>query len=99
MAGEAEQTPEPQVVQPIPVVYFNAVTAHATAYEMALDLGLRTGDGAPEVAVRAVTTWEHAKSVRALLDRMIARYEEQVGSIRDIEPQTKEEAQDDAPDG
>jgi hypothetical protein len=99
MADEAEQTPEPRVVQPIPVVYFNAVRAHASAYEMALDLGLRTGDDEPEMAVRAVTTWEHAKSLCALLDRMIARYEEQVGAIRDIEKQTKEETQDDAPDG
>lgn len=54
--------------------------------------------GDPEVAVRVVTSWEHAKRLRDLLDRLIEGYEQNAGPIREF-PETPQEVTDgdDAP--
>lgn len=85
MTDEADQARiQGAVIRSLPVVYFNATMAQATEYELSLDLGFRAGPTDPELAVRAVTSWEHAKRLRDLLDRLIAAYEDQAGPIREF---------------
>jgi hypothetical protein len=86
MADESEQTPlNAALLRQIPIVYFNNAQAQATEYELSLDLGYRAGPGQEsEVAVRAVTSWEHAKRLRDLLDRLVKGYEQQAGPIREF---------------
>ena len=96
MADKPEETaqPVPGLVRQIPVVYFNAAEALSKEFEVTIDLAFRAGGQQPEVAARIVTTWEHAKSVRDLLDRMITRYEESVGQIREFNHEgTRDQAQ------
>lgn len=94
MADEAAPAPQDGPAKPpetivrqvaLPVIYFNNVRAYATDFDLSLDLGLAAVQGEPaDVAVRAVTSWEHARRLRDLLDRLITRYEEAVGPTRNV---------------
>lgn len=85
MIDPPDETPTPPATRHIPVVYFNTAQALATEYELSFDLGYRTATGAePDFAIRIVTSWEHAKALRDLLDRLIVGYEDSAGPIRDF---------------
>jgi hypothetical protein len=66
-------------------VYVNWARVGLGPFDLTLDLGYRTDDAPPEeFPVRAVMTWEQAKSLSSLLDDAITQYEAEVGEIRDF---------------
>jgi Protein of unknown function (DUF3467) len=76
--------PEPQD-QAETVIYANWVRTVTTPYDLALDLGYRTGPAPPErFPVRIIMSWEHAKDLQALLGAAVSEYEKEVGGIRDF---------------
>jgi hypothetical protein len=66
-------------------IYTNYVAMRGGAFDLAIDFGYRIGDDEPELLTRVAMSWEHAAAVAALLTRQIAQYEEQMGSLPDIE--------------
>lgn len=66
-------------------VYVNWARTGLSPFDLTLDLGYRTDDAPPpEFPVRAVMTWEHAKSLAELLTDAVHQYETEVGEIRDF---------------
>lgn len=66
-------------------VYVNWARVGLGPFDLTLDLGYRNDDAPPaEFPVRAVMTWEQAKSLAGLLNDAVAQYEAEVGEIRDF---------------
>jgi hypothetical protein len=55
------------------------------AFDLTLDFGRKVGEADPQFDARVSMSWEHALALRALLDRMIANFEEKIGAVPDIE--------------
>jgi len=54
-------------------------------FDLTLDLGYRSTAAPPaQFPVRAVMSWEEAKSLRNLLDSAVTEYEQEVGAIREF---------------
>ena len=65
--------------------YVNWARVSLGPFDLTLDLGYRKDDAPPEeFPVRAVMTWEQAKSLANLLGKAVQEYEEEVGEIRDF---------------
>lgn len=65
-----------------PRLYVNAVRASGSGYDVILDVGFRShADEEPEVLAQLVMSWEHAKSLLPLLQKLIDGFEEQVAPI------------------
>jgi hypothetical protein len=66
----------------IPVVYANWFAASPSPFELALDFGYHAADiERPRPNVRIVSTWEHAKLLKEVLDQVIEIREGNVGEI------------------
>ena len=66
------------------MVYANVMSATAGAVDLSLDFGYRGGDGQISVAVRVAMAWEHAQLMHEVLGKLLDRYREDVGDIRDV---------------
>jgi hypothetical protein len=76
----------------VPRLYVNAVVIRGGAFDVTLDLGYSVAPGtpdqppeAPDWLARVSMSWEHAASLIRFLEGAIKQYEEQVGSLPDIE--------------
>jgi hypothetical protein len=65
-------------------VYANALAVHAGPYDVALDFGQRIDEEEPEYSLRVAMSWEHAVSMVLVLQRLIAQYQDKLGSLPDI---------------
>jgi hypothetical protein len=74
-------------------IYTNYVAMRGGAFDVAIDFGYRVGDDEPEMLTRVTMSWEHAVAVAALLSRQIEQYEQQMGSLPDIERARAEEGE------
>lgn len=79
--------PAPREQEPTEgLIYVNWVRYISSPYDLSLDVGYRSEPGPPdEFPVRLVMTWEQAKILRLLLEDAVDDFEENVGSIREIE--------------
>jgi hypothetical protein len=68
-------------------IYSNAVRAHAGAFDVALDFVYELGDATepPEPGVRVVMSWEHAAALVHVMGQLLAKYQEQLGPLPDLE--------------
>ena len=67
------------------LVYVNWTRIGMSPFDLTVDLGYRTTDQPPaDFPVRAVMSWEQAKSFHGLLGESLSWYEETVGPIREF---------------
>jgi Protein of unknown function (DUF3467) len=73
---------DPTPKDDVPVVYANWFLAGPSPFELALDFGYQAPDtDGPRRAVRIVSTWEHAKLLKQVLDQIIEIRENNTGEI------------------
>jgi Protein of unknown function (DUF3467) len=60
------------------------MAATASPVDLALDFGYRGPNAEPNTAVRVVMAWEHAAMVHEIIGKLLERYQEDVGAIRDV---------------
>lgn len=76
---------------PMQLLYANVAGIRGGAFDCSLELGYAIPPGAnedpqpPQWLARVAMSWEHARALHVLLGNQLAQYEEQVGSLPDIE--------------
>lgn len=87
MASEPEQVGPPQTpAEGVPLIYVNWFRTEGSPGDLAVDIGYQSGNAPPQPAARLTMTWEHAKLLRAALDKAIEGVEADIGEIRDLMP-------------
>lgn len=74
-------------------VHANAMQAHGGPFDLTVEFGYRmTPAREPDTQVIVSMSWEHAKAMVKALQALVDNYEQQVGSLPDLEPLKVEEA-------
>lgn len=73
-------------------VHVNAVSVTGGLYDLFIEFGYRSDvAGEPEVLAQMSMSWEHAKVMAKVMQRVVENYEGHVGALPDMERLREEE--------